>query len=669
MAMDEVIVVERDEASYRELNQEYGKQWDRSLYVRFLDQVTRDHARLVVMDIFFADPGEPVKNDQLAQAMRRNGRVILAMDYREYSGIKGGEPIYPRGEFKESCAALGVSAIRKDDADGVVRQIFPGTETNSSLPWAAATQAGVPESVLESRLRTAKWLNYPSSLNDIRKISFSDALQQSPGYFANKYVFIGGAPPTKLEGDLADQFTPPTRWWGGQSQPGVIFHALAFLNLLHGSFLQRVPAAVDALVVLLLGALLPFAFRFTRPLLGAFVAVSILLAVFAGACVSMFFVHRWCSWTILALVQNPFAFAWSALAALRRVPAQVSKKPGPLITTPTQEVPEKATPGVLEAQPGDQQPKPVVAQNPSGTIVLPSAAFGGPASTPGQVRWLPPSVPDHTLVRCIGEGGYGQVWLARSVLGRHHAVKFVFRKTFPSAVPFDREFTGIHHFTPISRMHPGFVHILHVGRNEAAGYFFYIMELADDINTGQAIDPSLYSAKTLSRVIRTTGRLSVVDCVQIGVQLSAALDFLHTNRLVHRDIKPANVLYVHGHAKFADVGLVTEIRTKRGEVTYIGTEGYIAPEGPGTPGADVYALGKLLYECAMGLDRKRYPDLPTSVVMDTDPLLPRLNQIILKACESNPLERYQSANALHGDLERIRVDIPGTHEAPPSAPA
>jgi serine/threonine protein kinase len=143
------------------------------------------------------------------------------------------------------------------------------------------------------------------------------------------------------------------------------------------------------------------------------------------------------------------------------------------------------------------------------------------------------------------------------------------------------------------------------------------------------------------------------ECVKLGLELSAALEFLHSNRLIHRDIKPSNVLYVHGHAKFADVGLVTQIRTHRGDSTYIGTEGYIAPEGPGTPAADVYGLGKLLYEVTMGLDRKQFPDLPTSIVDDTGPLLPRLNQIILKACESDPLNRYPSAKALHEDLQAL----------------
>jgi len=66
---------------------------------------------------------------------------------------------------------------------------------------------------------------------------------------------------------------------------------------------------------------------------------------------------------------------------------------------------------------------------------------------------------------------------------------------------------------------------------------------------------------------------------------------------------------VNGSPKFADVGLVTEIESKPRAVTYLGTEGYIAPEGPGTPAADVFSLGKVLYEASMGKDRLEYPDI------------------------------------------------------------
>ena len=89
-----------------------------------------------------------------------------------------------------------------------------------------------------------------------------------------------------------------------------------------------------------------------------------------------------------------------------------------------------------------------------------------------------PSIPDHELLKKIGGGSYGDVWLARSKLGTYRAVKIVYRATFEDSRPFEREFKGIQKFEPISRSHEGLVDILQVGGTEE--YFYYVMELADD---------------------------------------------------------------------------------------------------------------------------------------------------------------------------------------------
>src|SRR5438477_8116770 len=90
-----------------------------------------------------------------------------------------------------------------------------------------------------------------------------------------------------------------------------------------------------------------------------------------------------------------------------------------------------------------------------------------------------PVIPDHTLLRPIGRGAYGEVWLARNVMGTLRAVKIIWRRQFESERPYDREFAGIQRYEPVSRSADGLVHVLHVGRNDAEGYFYYVMELAD----------------------------------------------------------------------------------------------------------------------------------------------------------------------------------------------
>src|SRR3954468_4079993 len=108
-----------------------------------------------------------------------------------------------------------------------------------------------------------------------------------------------------------------------------------------------------------------------------------------------------------------------------------------------------------------------------------------------------PVIPDYELLRVIGRGAYGEIWLARGLTGALRAVKIVHRKTFESERAFNREFSGMSSFEPISRAHTGFVDILHVGRNDSSGFFYYVMELADDEASGAKIEITNYSPRTL----------------------------------------------------------------------------------------------------------------------------------------------------------------------------
>ena len=264
-----------------------------------------------------------------------------------------------------------------------------------------------------------------------------------------------------------------------------------------------------------------------------------------------------------------------------------------------------------------------------------------------------PQIPDHKLLRCIGRGAYGEVWLASSVMGACRAVKIVWRRSFDTERPFEREFAGIQKFEPVSRSHDGLVDILHVGRNDGAGYFFYVMELADDAQTGAQIDPDRYEARTLQREIQARGRLPVQECFRISLCLTNALGYLHEQGLVHRDIKPSNIIFVKGAPKLADIGLVCGTE---GTQTSVGTEGYIPPEGSGTPQADLYSLGKVFYEMGTGKRREQFPDLPTDLRENADgAALLEFNEVLLKACASDVRRRYQSAHELETDLALLEM--------------
>src|ERR1044071_3084279 len=272
------------------------------------------------------------------------------------------------------------------------------------------------------------------------------------------------------------------------------------------------------------------------------------------------------------------------------------------------------------------------------------------SSAAGAEHRSPVSVPDHQLLSCIGRGSYGEVWLARNVMGTYRALKIVYRAAFEHARPFEREFNGIQKFEPISRSHDGFVDVLQIGR--APDYFYYVMELADDVVTGQQIDPAPYQPKPLPTQVQAHKPLPFEQCVELGLSLTAALGHLHQHGLIHRDIKPSNIIFVNGIPKLADIGLVAE---KSEAKSFVGTEGFIPPEGPGTPQADIYSLGKVLYEIATGKDRHEFPALPTLLgETATDTPLLELNAVFLKACQTDLKQRYQGATPMREDLLLLR---------------
>jgi hypothetical protein len=253
----------------------------------------------------------------------------------------------------------------------------------------------------------------------------------------------------------------------------------------------------------------------------------------------------------------------------------------------------------------------------------------------------------------IGRGAYGEIWLARTVTGAFRAVKVVYRSTFETERTFLREFEGMSAFEPISRAHDGFVDILHVGRT--ADYLYYSMELADDHLAGRKIDIVNYEPRTLKSDLARHECLPADESIRLGLSLTKALEALHARGLTHRDIKPSNIIFIEGAPKLADIGLVAA----SGQQSFVGTEGYVPPEGPGTPRADVYSLGKLLYEICTGKDRLDFPEIDSqlSTRPDRERLL-QLNRVLIKACANDPKKRYGSAEAMHRDLAALEGGEP-----------
>src|SRR5204862_6556210 len=106
--------------------------------------------------------------------------------------------------------------------------------------------------------------------------------------------------------------------------------------------------------------------------------------------------------------------------------------------------------------------------------------------------------------------------------------------------------------------------------------------------------------------------LPVEQSINCALAMTAALQHLNGYGLVDRDIKPSNIIFMKGAAKLADIGLVASVDAT---MSFVGTAGFLPPEGPGTPQGDIYSLGKVLYDISMGRDRQEFPKLPADLLV------------------------------------------------------
>lgn len=280
------------------------------------------------------------------------------------------------------------------------------------------------------------------------------------------------------------------------------------------------------------------------------------------------------------------------------------------------------------------------------------------ASSDGKDSPAAPRIPDYTLLKRIGGGSYGDVWLARSLTGAFRAVKIVRRERFEHEEVFEREFHGVRNYEKVSRSHSGLLDVLHVGRLESPELYYYVMELAEPFGAAAASESAWedYVPHTLALTLKSRKPISPHRCAEIGAHLADALAALHRNGLIHRDIKPSNIVFIAGRPKLADLGLVAV----DGQRTYVGTPGYLAPEGPGSPQGDIYSLGKVLYEMSTGRDRLDFPRVPEGLEsLPEKETWRQLNAVICKACDPQPRQRHTSAEALREDLAGLGKESPG----------
>jgi len=273
VTIDDVIIIELDDRSQLAMGVESGALWPRHRHAALLDRLTEDHARLVVFDVVLADPGNPREDQLLAEAMKRNQRVVLAADVvpKKAIGLTGWEMVLPRPEFRTNAVAWGISRVHRDE-DGVVRRHYSGTENVPSLSWAAAIQLDASVTNTGTRL-SPRWINYYGPARTLRHLSFSDAGGMPSGYFRDKIVFVGGQPQTGPVGQAADEFPVPYTWQDSKFAAGVEIMSTMLLNLRRGDWLTRMASGWEFGFLLMTGLVFGFGLRFFRPFPGAALAV------------------------------------------------------------------------------------------------------------------------------------------------------------------------------------------------------------------------------------------------------------------------------------------------------------------------------------------------------------------------------------------------------------
>ncbi len=284
--------------------------------------------------------------------------------------------------------------------------------------------------------------------------------------------------------------------------------------------------------------------------------------------------------------------------------------------------------------------------------------------TPGE------SIRHYTVMRAIGTGGMGEVYLAEDTrLGRNVAIKLLRRSVTTETdriLRFEREARAASALN-----HPNLCTIYEVGEMED-GRPYIVMEYIEGMTLRQRIGQ---------------GRLALSEVLDIAAQVGSALSAAHQAGIVHRDIKPENItLRPDGIVKVLDFGLAklteqrrdadstmpTQLRAHTETGMVMGTARYMSPEQargyPVDAGTDIWSLGIVIYEMTAGyvpFDGATNTDVIVAVLerepaplLNHRPQVPAaLDRIVTKALRKNRDERYSEIQDLCLDLKTVAREL------------
>jgi serine/threonine protein kinase len=294
-----------------------------------------------------------------------------------------------------------------------------------------------------------------------------------------------------------------------------------------------------------------------------------------------------------------------------------------------------------------------------------------PPGMPGDLLHEVRTLGGYRLMRRLGEGGMGAVYLAyHEGKDQQVAVKVLADHLASNQAYVDRFFREAKSGALLN--HPNIVRTLNVGQDQATNKHYLVLEYVD--------------GQTAQALLDKQGRLALGDAVHIALDVARALEHAHSRSIVHRDIKPDNILITRsGVSKLVDLGLarrideashLTAARQGFGTTYYMPYEQAInAKYADGR--SDIYALGATLYHLITGVVpfagdnhlevvEKKNQGVFTPASKLNAAVPPVLDHILAKMLARDPRDRYQTASELIVDLERSRLSAPVPTFADPS---
>ena len=264
----------------------------------------------------------------------------------------------------------------------------------------------------------------------------------------------------------------------------------------------------------------------------------------------------------------------------------------------------------------------------------------------------------YTLIRKLGRGGFGEVWLAErrtELVTTQVALKFSLNQNIDLEIVKNEALVWVK-----ASGHPNVLPIIEA--NIYDGHVVIVSEYAPD--------------GSLEELLKKLTLLPTRTAIELTMGVLSGLQFLHSKQIIHRDIKPANVLLQGETPRLSDFG-VSRLAKNTASLSQnvAGTPSYMSPEtfdGKRNAQTDIWAVGVMLYQMLTGklpFPQEETTELLGAIIMKEPQPLPdfvpqSLKNIVGRALAKNTSERYQTAEQMRQDLFQVFAQTPDNSNAP-----